>query len=193
MPEISGTVTILSTYTFSNPVTGLLTQTNSNGQITGTLVVASNTGIADTTQPAVVTTQPLAVTSQPPVATIPAGLASGDHTLYQNISSTLGSFIVSVGHNTTAVVGGGAYPSDVSLTTGSSGAVLSASMTGHGPRVTAGAGSHNNNNNNNAASGSQSASASATSASTGGAANPTGLKLASAGMLGLGALVAAVF
>ena len=56
------------------------------------------------------------VTSQPPVATIPAGLPTGITTITYAASSTIESFVASIGPSTTIVQGGGA----VSVTEGSS-------------------------------------------------------------------------
>ncbi|KAI0505268.1 hypothetical protein F5B22DRAFT_628439 [Xylaria bambusicola] len=89
------TATTTYTYEYSNPVTTLLTQTNSDGIITG---LPSN---AETSQPAVVTSQPAVVTSIPDVATIPAGLPEGTTTILQGNSS---SFVISVGPSTTVVL-----------------------------------------------------------------------------------------
>ncbi|KAI1193590.1 hypothetical protein F5X97DRAFT_328428 [Nemania serpens] len=92
-------VTAVTTYTYyySNPLTSLLTQTNSDGIITG---LASDGGPAVTSQPDVVTSQPDVVTSQPAVATIPAGLPLGTTTIVQGASS----FVISVGSSTTVVL-----------------------------------------------------------------------------------------
>lgn len=90
------TQTSAYTYDYSNPATAYLTQTNSDGIVTG---MPSNS--VDTAIP----TQPKAATSQPPVATIPAGLGTGAHTLTIAASSGLTSFTISVGSSTTAVVG----------------------------------------------------------------------------------------
>ncbi|KAK8080098.1 hypothetical protein PG997_007916 [Apiospora hydei] len=93
------TKTSAYTYDYSNPATAYLTQTNSDGIVTG---MPSNS--VDTAIP----TQPKAETSQPPVATIPAGLGTGAHTLTINASSGLTSFTISVGSSTTAVLGASA-------------------------------------------------------------------------------------
>ncbi|KAI0452809.1 hypothetical protein F5B21DRAFT_481736 [Xylaria acuta] len=124
-------VTSLTTYTYqySNPATTLLTQTNSDGIITG---LPSSGPPAETSQPSVVTSQPSVVTSIPAVATIPAGLPTGLTTIVQGNSS----FAISVGPSTTVVLTststtsedasntGGSTPtdgSDPSSTSGSSG------------------------------------------------------------------------
>ncbi|KAK5624400.1 hypothetical protein RRF57_000116 [Xylaria bambusicola] len=91
----AATATTTYIYEYSNPVTTLLTQTNSDGIITG---LPSN---AETSQPAVVTSQPAVVTSIPDVATIPAGLPEGTTTIFQGNSS---SFVISVGPSTTVVL-----------------------------------------------------------------------------------------
>ncbi|RWA09148.1 hypothetical protein EKO27_g5940 [Xylaria grammica] len=88
------TATTTYVYQYSNPATTLLTQTNSDGIITG---LPSE---AETSQPAVVTSQPAVVTSIPGVATIPAGLPAGTTTITQGNSS----FVISVGPSTTVVL-----------------------------------------------------------------------------------------
>lgn len=90
------TQTSAYTYDYSNPATAYLTQTNSDGVVTGMPSQSVDTAIP---------TQPKAATSQPPVATIPAGLGTGAHTLTIAASSGLTSFTISVGSSTTAVVG----------------------------------------------------------------------------------------
>ncbi|KAI0436838.1 hypothetical protein F4803DRAFT_200320 [Xylaria telfairii] len=122
---VTGTTTY--TYHYSNPATTLLTQTNSDGIITGL------PGAAETSQPAVVTSQPAVVTSIPDVATIPAGLPAGTTTITQGNSS----FVISVGPSTTVVLtsttttskgasgtggSGGSTPTDGSNPSSSSGA-----------------------------------------------------------------------
>ncbi|KAH9904386.1 hypothetical protein F4778DRAFT_732287 [Xylariomycetidae sp. FL2044] len=89
---VAATATTTYVYEYSNPATALLTQTNSDGIITG---VATG----DFTQPAV-------VTSQPDVATIPAGLPEGMTTLVIPYSGSVTSVAVSVGASTTVVEGG---------------------------------------------------------------------------------------
>ncbi|KAI1118291.1 hypothetical protein F5Y14DRAFT_447168 [Nemania sp. NC0429] len=91
------TATTTYTYFYSNPLTSLLTQTNSDGIITG---LPSGGLPAFTSQPAVVTSQPDVVTSQPAVATIPAGLPEGTTTITRGNSS----FVISVGPSTTVVL-----------------------------------------------------------------------------------------
>ena len=91
------TATTTYVYLYSNPVTTLLTQTNSDGIITG---LPSSGPDAETSQPAVVTSQPAVVTSIPDVATIPAGLPAGTTTITQGNSS----FVISVGPSTTVVL-----------------------------------------------------------------------------------------
>ncbi|KAI8624334.1 hypothetical protein F5Y19DRAFT_480713 [Xylariaceae sp. FL1651] len=97
--SVGSAITAVTTYTYqySNPATSLLTQTNSDGIITG---LPSTGPPAETSQPSVVTSQPNVVTSIPPVATIPAGLPSGLTTITQGNSS----FVVSVGQSTTVVL-----------------------------------------------------------------------------------------
>ena len=130
-----------------------------------------------------IVTQPAAMTSQPPVATIPAGLSQGFHTLTINATAGLTSFTIDVKSSTTDVLGA------PNVKTGTAGAssFVPAGQTGtaggngphHKPTGTAGGNSK----------GTASSSASA-SASTTGAAN--NVNVASAGMLGLGALFAAI-
>jgi hypothetical protein len=170
VPELSGSVTVTSTYKYSNPATKYLTETNSDGIVTG---MPSNAGTAT-----VVTGEP-AVTSQPPVATIPAGI-SGTTVITINATAGLTSFTISAGKKTTQILGG----ADVSTAGGSSGGA-SGTGGGNNPQHT---GSGNGNGNGNGGSGS---SASASSSSTGAAAVATA-QLASAGMIGLGAFFAAL-
>ncbi|KAI1175561.1 hypothetical protein F4777DRAFT_549732 [Nemania sp. FL0916] len=108
-------VTAVTTYTYeySNPVTTLLTQTNSDGIITG---IQSGNGPAETSQPAVVTSQPDVVTSIPAVATIPAGLPVGTTTITQGNSS----FAISVGSSTTVILTSSSTTSQDASNTGTS-------------------------------------------------------------------------
>lgn len=133
------TQTSTYTYDYSNPATQYLTQTNSDGIVTG---MPSNS--VDTAIP----TQPKAETSQPPVATIPAGLGTGAHTLTINASSGLTSFTISVGSSTTSVVGS---PSGITGVTTSGGA-----------KPTGSSGNGNSNGNGNGNSDGQSAAPSST-------------------------------
>ncbi|KAI1361978.1 hypothetical protein F5Y08DRAFT_342079 [Xylaria arbuscula] len=100
------TATTTYVYEYSNPATTLLTQTNSDGIITG---LPSE---AETSQPAVVTSQPAVVTSIPDVATIPAGLPVGTTTIAQGNSS----FVISVGSSTTVVLTSTSTSKDASST-----------------------------------------------------------------------------
>ncbi|KAI3324017.1 hypothetical protein HD806DRAFT_81330 [Xylariaceae sp. AK1471] len=108
-------VTTVTTYTYqySNPVTTLLTQTNSDGIITG---LPSSGPAAETSQPSVVTSQPAVVTSIPAVATIPAGLPTGTTAIIQGNSS----FVISVGPSTTVVLTSTSTASDDASNTGGS-------------------------------------------------------------------------
>ncbi|PPJ61317.1 hypothetical protein CBER1_05086 [Cercospora berteroae] len=103
--------TSISIPPYSNTMTNFLTQTNSNGVVTG----------MPTPQ---VGGQGVAETSIPPVATIPAGLAPGSvYTLFYGNET---SFTVSVASSTTIVVGpGGSQATDVSVTTGNNAATPS--------------------------------------------------------------------
>jgi len=129
---------------------------------------------------------PPAVTSQPAVATIPAGLPEGNTYLLINISRSLTSFEVSVGSSTTVVVDA---PESATIVTGTgteTGTVAISSATG-------------SSDDSDSTSSSTRGSSSGTSASGSGAAESTGtadssagrVTLASAGVLGFGALVAA--
>ncbi|KAK7927615.1 hypothetical protein PG985_004613 [Apiospora marii] len=122
------TQTSAYTYDYSNPATAYLTQTNSDGIVTGMPSQSIDTAIP---------TQPKAETSQPPVATIPAGLATGAHTLTIAASSGLTSFTISVGSSTTAVVGSPSGITGVTTAggpkpTGSSGSGSSSDGNGNG-------------------------------------------------------------
>lgn len=176
VPEISGTVTVSSTYSYDNPETSFLTQTNSVGVVTGMPSNAAAT--ASNGQPAV-------VTSQPEVATIPAGLPSGTTWITMNISSSLTSFEVSVGSSTTAVIGGAATGAQV--TTGASAGVATGSVAAGSGSASAASGSGSGS----AAGGSASSTASASSSSSSSAAVGN-VKIASAGVIGLGAFIAAL-
>jgi len=168
VPELSGTVTVTSTYRYNNPATAYLTETNSAGVITGEPGQST------------IETQPAAVTSQPQVATIPAGI-SGTRVITINGTSGLTSFTVSGGKKTTEILGG-AQVSTAGASSGMEASSGGASPTGHGHN----GGGASGNGNGNSGSG-----ASSSSSSTGGAA-PTGLKVAGAGVIGLGAFVAAL-
>lgn len=173
VPEISGSVTISSTYTYSNTLTNFLSLTNSDGVVTGMPTLSVNTAPG------------VAVTSQPALATVPAGLPTGINTVYIGNGSSLSSFQVSVGTSTTVVVGGAA--SGASVATGSVASVATAgasgSMSGSGS-MASGSGSSNPSASRT---GSATGSASATSSSA-----ADSIKLASGAVLGgLGALFAA--
>jgi hypothetical protein len=127
-------------------------------------------------QSTVETGMPKAVTSQPPVATIPAGLTKGDYTFFYNGTAGFTSFTVSVGSKTTDVLGG----TQAGTTSGSVFIPAGQNTRGGGHAPT---GTHGGNQ------GTQSGSAAASS-STGAAAG--NMKVASAGVFGLGALIAAL-
>lgn len=169
MSYLSGSATVVSTYTYtySNPATQYLTQTNSEGVITGLPTLSGGE-----------TEIPTLVTKQPAVATIPAGLPTGQTVIYINGSSTLTSFTVSVGSSTTEVLGG----TQAGTTSGS--VFIPA---GQGTRTNGGNGPTGTRGGNNQGTGTQSAAASSSSA--GSASN---VKAASAGIFGLGALFAAL-
>ncbi|KAI0974217.1 hypothetical protein F4678DRAFT_403007 [Xylaria arbuscula] len=143
--SVGSAVTAVTTYTYlySNPVTTLLTQTNSDGIITG---LPSSGPDAETSQPAVETSQPAVVTSIPDVATIPAGLPAGTTTITQGNSS----FVISVGKSTTVVLTSTSTSADAS-TTGDSNA--SATGSDSNPSSTSGSSSSNPTETPGAASG----------------------------------------
>ena len=147
---LSGGKTVKSvyTYTYSNPATAFLTETNSAGVITG---MPSGAAV---------------MTSQPAVATIPAGLPKGETVITYNGTKGLESFSISVGASTTIVLGGQGVSASQSI--GPSGGVAN-------PKGGNGGGNGG-----------------ASSSTTSGNAAPTGMKAASAGILGVGALVAAL-
>lgn len=115
---------------------------------------------------------PTLVTSQPAVATIPAGLPSGTTVITYNGTSGVTSFTVSVGKSTTTVLGG----NHAGTTSGS--VFIPAGQTNKHHATGTGSGS----------SGTQTGSAAASS-SSGAAGN---VKVASAGIFGLGAIFAAL-
>ncbi|KAI1123855.1 hypothetical protein F5Y10DRAFT_43445 [Nemania abortiva] len=133
--SVGSAITTVTTYTYqySNPATTLLTQTNSDGVITG---LPSGGTAAETSQPAVETSQPAVVTSMPPVATIPAGLPTGTTTIAQGNSS----FVISVGPSTTVVLTSTSTTSDdASNTSGSTptdGSSSSSASSGSSPTET---------------------------------------------------------
>ena len=135
--------------------------------------------------PSVATAQsalPTVITSQPAVATIPAGLPEGNTYLLINISRSLTSFEVSVGSSTTVVVNA---PESATIVTGTgteTGTAAVSSATGSGSSSSSARGSSSGTS----ASGSASASSSTSADSSAGR-----VTLASAGLLGFGALVAA--
>lgn len=169
-----------TTAPYTNGFTSYLTQTNSLGVVTGMPAV-------DTAQSAL----PPAVTSQPEVATIPAGLPEGVTHIMQNISRSLTSFEVSVGSSTTVVIGAASGATIVTGTGTETGAAATASSSGSS--------SNSNNDDDSSSSGSSNSNSESSSASGSGAAESTGsadssagrVTLASAGVLGFGALIAA--
>jgi hypothetical protein len=174
----SGTTT-QTTVPYTNGFTSYLTQTNSLGVVTGMPSV-------ETAQSAL----PPAVTSQPAVATIPAGLPEGNTYLLINISRTLTSFEVSVGSSTTVVVDA---PESATIITGTGTETGTAA-------VSSATDSSSDDSESSSSSGSSSTRGSSSSgASSSGAAESTGtadssagrVTLASAGVLGFGALFAA--
>jgi hypothetical protein len=72
--------TLVTSVSYDNPLTAYLTQTDSNGVITG-MPTQPAVVTSIPTQPAVVTSQPGVVTSQPLVASIYAGLTTGTNTV----------------------------------------------------------------------------------------------------------------
>merc|ERR1711967_89566 len=190
-----------SSSSYSNDATQYLTQTDSRGVITG--------------QPAAATSQPslpAGVTTQPQVATVPAALPTGIQTIaYGNESS----FLVSVGSSTTSIIGGDGVQTDASVVEGTTGGValattLTTSSSDSDASETSGSSSssstsssdsNSNDSDSNSsssasstsedssASGTASSSAADSSSSDSGASN---LHLASAGLVGRGALFAAL-
>ncbi|KAM0723267.1 hypothetical protein Q7P37_001468 [Cladosporium fusiforme] len=184
VPVSSGSTTVESTFSYSNGLTSFLTQTNSNGVITG--------------MPAVETAQsalPPAVTAQPSVATIPAGLPEGVTHILINISRSLTSFEVSVGSSTTVVVD---EPSGATIVSGAT-ATGTETDSSSGSSSTGSSSDSNNDDDSSSSDASGTSDSESSASSTGDAADSTSsdssapghLKMASAGMLGFGALVAA--
>lgn len=179
VPEISGSVTVTSTFRYSNPATAYLTQTNSDGVVTGQPTASAGT------QPAVVTTQPAVdtvpagLTTVPGVETIPAGV-SGTRIITYNGTAGITSFTV-VGSNTsTTVLGGGV------ATGGSSGA---AETTGRNGQTTGGRRPTGTNGGSDASGSASGTASSSTSTDNAAASN---MHLASGGLIGLAALFAAL-
>jgi|ERR1711959_467766 len=191
-----GAMTSSSSYSYSNDATQYLTQTDSRGVITG--------------QPAAATSQPslpAGVSTQPQVATVPAALPTGINTIqYGNESS----FLVSVGSSTTSIIGGNGVQTDASVVEGTTGGVASAttlttsssdsdasetsgssssSSTSSSDSNSDSSSSASSTSEDSSASGTASSSAADSSSSDSAAAN---LHLASAGLVGLGALFAAL-
>lgn len=164
---------------YTNGFTSYLTQTNSLGVVTGMPEVA-------TAQSAL----PPAVTSQPAVATIPAGLPEGNTYLLINISRSLTSFEVSVGSSTTVVVDA---PESATIVTGTgteTGTAAVSSATGSSSDDSES--SSGSSSTRGSSSGSSASGSGASASSTGTADSSAGrVTLASAGVLGFGALVAA--
>ncbi|KAK4908586.1 hypothetical protein LTR49_022544 [Elasticomyces elasticus] len=172
----ANTTTYTTTWTYSNGFTSYLTETNSLGVVTGMPSAAT----AATSLPGAITTQPSVITSQPAVATIPAGLPVGVTSIAQNASGSLSYFSVSVGSSTTVVM----LPSTASVVTAASGSSGSGSgASGSGSAGASGA---------SATGGSATSSGAASSSSAASAASANNVQYASAGLLGLGALFAAL-
>merc|ERR1712014_145886 len=196
-----GAMTSSSSYSYSNDATQYLTQTDSRGVITG--------------QPAAATSQPslpAGVSTQPQVATVPAALPTGINTIqYGNESS----FLVSVGSSTTSIIGGNGVQTDASVVEGTTGGVASATTLttsssdsdasetsgSSGRKTTSSSDSDSNDSdsdsdsNSSASSTSEDSSASGTASSSDSSSSDSGasnLHLASAGLVGLGALFAAL-
>ncbi|TKA82155.1 hypothetical protein B0A55_02045 [Friedmanniomyces simplex] len=213
LTTVNGTSSYTTTFTYSVPQTTLLTETNSLGVVTGqpSVGAAASVPAGETVSPVVVTTQPVAAsipagetaspvvaTSQPAVATIPAGLPVGVTSLAQNASGTVSYFSVSVGSSTTVVLGGAA---GVAVTTGASAGIASgsaAAATGSAASGSSGSSGSAGSSGSSGASaasatgGSSTASASSSSSSSSSAASANNVQIASAGLLGLGALFAAL-
>merc|ERR1712054_754326 len=192
-----------SSSSYSNDATQYLTQTDSRGVITG--------------QPAAATSQPslpAGASPQPQVATVPAALPTGINTIqYGNESS----FLVSVGSSTTSIIGGDGVQTDASVVEGTTGGVASATTLttsssdsdasetsgSSGSSSTSSSDSDSNDSdsdsdsNSSASSTSEDSSASGTASSSAADSSSSdtaasNLHLASAGLVGLGALFAAL-
>merc|ERR1712029_794703 len=192
-----------SSYSYSNDATQYLTQTDSRGVITG--------------QPAAATSQPslpAGASTQPQVATVPAALPTGINTIaYGNESS----FLVSVGSSTTSVIGGNGVQTDASVVEGTTGGLASAttlttSSSDSDASETSGSSSSSStsssdsdsndsdsdsdsDSSSSASSTSEDSSASGTASSSAADSSDSAasnLHLASAGLVGLGALFAAL-
>merc|ERR1712070_242826 len=198
-----GVMTSSSSYSYPNDATQYLTQTDSRGVITG--------------QPAAATSQPslpAGVTTQPQVATVPAALPPGIQPIaYGNESS----FLVSVGSSTTSVIGGNGVQTDASVVEGTTGGVASATTlttsssdsdasetSGSSGSSSTSSSDSDSNDSDSASSTSSSASSTSEDSSASGTASSSAadssssdsaasnLHLASAGLVGLGALFAAL-
>ncbi|KAI7287469.1 hypothetical protein KC345_g471 [Hortaea werneckii] len=181
-----GAMTSSSSYSYSNDATQYLTQTDSRA----------------------------GVSTQPQVATVPAALPTGINTIqYGNESS----FLVSVGSSTTSIIGGNGVQTDASVVEGTTGGLASAttlttSSSDSDASETSGSSSSSSTSSSDSdsndsdsdsdssssasstsedssASGTASSSAADSSSSDSAASN---LHLASAGLVGLGALFAAL-
>ncbi|KAK3716412.1 hypothetical protein LTR37_006562 [Vermiconidia calcicola] len=189
VPLSSGSTTISTTVEYSNPATLYLTQTNSLGVVTG--MPGASTVI---TNPAVVTSQPAVVTTQPAVDLVPAGI-TGTTIVSYNGTAGFTSFTAVAGESTTRILGG----ANTIATVASGSASGSTTARGNGPRPTGGrptggSGSNSNSDSDASSSGapSGSASSSSSSASESEGAAASNMKAASAGVLGLGAFIAAL-
>lgn len=155
--------------------------TNSLGVITGMPEVA-------TAQSAL----PPAVTAQPSVATIPAGLPVGVTHLLINISRTLTSFEVSVGSSTTVVLDAPESATIVTGTGSETGSAASSSATDSDDASSTGSSDDSSSTGSSSDESGSSTASSGAAESTGDADSSAGrVTLASAGVLGFGALVAA--
>ncbi|KAK0307353.1 hypothetical protein LTR91_020752 [Friedmanniomyces endolithicus] len=190
----SGNTSVTTTISYSVPQTTLLTQTNSEGVVTGQPVAATipaglTASPVAATIPAGETGSPVAITSQPAVATIPAGLSIGVTSLAQNASGTLSYFTVSVGTSTTLVIGGAGPVVAVGTASSGTASGSAASASASASSAASGSGSASAAS----ATGSSSTAAAAASSSTAkSAASVNGAQIASAGLIGLGALFAAL-
>ncbi|KAK4634230.1 hypothetical protein CLAFUW4_00798 [Fulvia fulva] len=163
LPVISGSVTVSSTYTYSNTLTNFLSLTNSDGVVTG-MPTLSNAG-----PQVAVTSQPAAETNVGTVATIPAGLPTGITAIAHGGSNTSTSFFtVSVGPSTTVVLSSTSSTSSAGSGSGSGSETGASGSGGQNPSATGSAGA--------------SESSSAADA----------VKVASGAVLGLGALFVAL-
>ncbi|KJY01998.1 hypothetical protein TI39_contig265g00022 [Zymoseptoria brevis] len=172
-PAVTSSSSSISIPPYSNPNTQYLTQTNSNGVITGMPSAA------------------VAVTSQPILATIPAGLPQGVTTYPLVVgNNSVTYFTISVGSSTTVVLGG--LPSGVTSVAGAGSTGSSGSGSGSGSGSSGGRSSSSSRPSGSSGNeASNTSSGSGSSASSEGAAS-SNMVIASGAVMGLGAFIAAL-